>query len=122
MVINGKTFNEGDSIVFRSIHPDDVQEYSGRVMGFGNINIARLYTDVAAYHAGITDLTGDTPTMNYVIVEHQDMARAWHPDWLTDVQKPERGAVTLTVYYGSDERRTELLNILKSNNFTYTVQ
>jgi hypothetical protein len=120
MDINGISFDVNDIIAFSSVHPTDTQTYSGRIKGFCTKEVARVYTDIAAYNVG-TGLAQVLPEFDYVLVEHNDTIRAWHPSWMTGVSKPAHGNVNVTLYFTTEAERDEYLALIQSSGAQFVV-
>jgi hypothetical protein len=119
MLINGIDFTLNDRITFETIHPDYNQTLTGIVRGTDcSQAVARAFTDVAAFHAE-TELTTDLPLGNYILIEHADGIRAWHPTWTTDAAKPGAGTISLTIYYADDTDLETMKALLTSNGYAY---
>lgn len=119
MLINGVDFNETDRITFQTIHMDYNQELVGVVRGIDcSQSIARVFTDVAVFHSE-TGLTTDLPLTGYILIEHEDGIRAWHPVWMIDAALPGAGAIALNIYYSNAGDLATLKALLTSNGYAY---
>lgn len=124
MIIDGKTIEVGTTIKFRTINSYDTNLWTGTIVAIGNYDVAKMYTDVVAYHQNVLK---DTPeldpanTLTYLIIKTtEDIVRAFAVDWIevtTLVIVDTSNNINIIVYNVDSGEVDTILTLLRDNNY-----
>lgn len=125
MIVDGQTVSVGDKIKFRTINSYDTNVWTGDVMGFVNYDIAKLHTDVVAYHTNVLKTNPDVDPaaeLDYILIKTTEgVVRAYAVDWVqptTLVIVDTSNNITVKVYNVTAEQGVTILTLLKDNNYS----